>query len=294
MTFRYINDELLLWVTHGRQTARVGIVGDGTGWIERDHFVPEGPKNYEPGEVYEGYAGIMSIIRRGRELFGFVHYEDHKINQQGQFDGSGFSASIGLIKSRDGGRTWERRAKLHEGSDRETEPGGRVSGAGQPNVLVKDGEVFMYYLDWQRGKTDEIRVRKAKLEEIENPEAWHDWDGQSFGGGVESESVVRVKEAGESYTALPQVSWNEHLGKYVMVYRTAKSFRITASTDGVTWENDVKVMDLHGDGVRFVSYPSLWTPGNNSDVTGEYARLFYASGSPHTMVSRDLKFNVVV
>lgn len=241
----------------------------------------------EHGNIgFEGYAGIMSVFPRGDELFGVCHYE----YWQAPNVSSNFTARVGLVKSRNNGRDWERVDTIITGMN-EVAPniGHNASGAGQPTAMVLEdqGVVRVCYIDWNLGRIpDQLHMAEAPLDQIEDPSVWRKWHNGSFGSlalGGESTPVLgpSTDEGIVDYAALPNITQREGLGP-IVCFETNSGFCVATSEDGGTrWINVSQISQFPqpqfpvNAGDVWFSYPSLLWGHSDSDWDGF---LIYSKG----------------
>lgn len=244
-----------------------------------------------------GYSAIGSVLQADENnpnhLTAFTHNEQHK----GQNYIATFTASIQQIESFDGGRTWKdiKSDPVIKGDD-PMEPGIDVSGAGQPCAIIKDGHAYLYYTDWSRKNAlhpDQIYLARG---EIINGSV-DKFKFYTENGFSDEESdlkpVIIPSNDTSKYAALPSISWNTSLNKYIGVFETDTGFDITKSDDGITWEPGSSLYRFktpHSQGGLLESYPTLLSPDAPSDqITNSETILLYAKGDPHNLVSRPVK-----
>lgn len=232
------------------------------------------------------YSAPGSVVRSddGDPLWMVYHGENHTFAGV-TYDLVPFYQTIGLASSDDGGATWSRRGVVISGQvPRDDLPAAREAiGAGTPCGLVAGDQLYVFYVDLTLTAPDEIHVARVPLAEVADPAAWRKWHQGSFGtpaaGGASTPVVRRPGSGAESvYTGYPSVSWNTELGRYLMVFESRDGYWWTDSTDLVEWSSPQKLLDADGPeigGVAFVSYPSLLSPGAETDQeTGRTAYLY--------------------
>lgn len=229
-----------------------------------------------PGTVFEDGKGITWSI-------------DHREEWKDEASGTAFTARIGLSKSIDGGKMWTDSGIILDGQAAEV-AGTRITGAGQPSAIIGEvngvPHVYMYYTDWGVG-ADSIHLARVPLSQIEDPYAWR----KNYYGGFDSNALggmsspVIAPEWGEAYTALPSVSWNDHIGKYLSVFETSTGFNLATSGNGIDWANHQQIAafpEAHNErktGSTWYSYPSLLSPDTGDQfVTGNKGILVYSAG----------------
>ncbi len=250
------------------------------------------------------YSGITSVFQldptNENHLTAVLHQEEWASEQ----DGSGFRASIGVFESRDGGLTWENGRTIIKGDDI-AKPGERVSGAGQPNAIQVDDYLYIYHIDWSAQKVvnhpDQIYLARTKIVNgtIDNNVEYYTDNGFST-DNLNMKPVIPVPATipNASYSALPSISWNTSLNKYVGVIETNVGFAQTTSEDGINWSDPELILEFPQPQSErefmdeWLSYPTLVSDNSESNdhTTSQTGTLYYSKGvwnaAPHNMVSR--------
>lgn len=242
-----------------------------------------------------GYSAITSIIKTDNKnpnhLLATVHNEQHAGGP------SNFTASVGLIESTDGGINWNDKGVLIKGSDA-IPPGEHVSGAGEPCSIVKDEYVYIYYVDWASQKKiqkpDQIHLTRAVIKNdgsLGQIEHFTDSGFKTEFQNKELKPVIPVPQniPKSNYSALPSVSFNKHLNKYLCVFETDVGFCAATSDDAINW-NEAKMIakfptvlsQRKGDGREtWYSYPTLLSETEpNDQITGPNGILYCAKQKP--------------
>lgn len=275
--------------------------GHGLGdWVSMGPVIKPDQTISEKG--YQGYRGFGTVIK-GRtpdELIGFYH-EEHWPDERTYFP---YHAQVGLAISHNRGTTWKKIGPIITGQETGSYDSGRVFGAGQPSAMIINGEIYLHYVDWNSSQPDAIHVAKAPLFSIDDPFSWKKWNGHGFetsGIGGTSVAVLRP-EGDEAYAALPAISFNSHLGKYLAVYETDVGFMMATSSNGIEWSRGLNVLPFDrpqwtnpkSKGDSWISYPTLLSDTQDSSLTTNEGFLFHSRGkwgeSPHTMVKRMVQF----
>lgn len=255
-----------------------------------------GPSNKETFD--RNYAAPGSVIpgRNENELFMFYHGEYHP-SAPNSFP---FTAGVGLAISHDKGVTWEKKGQIIKGKNDQPAKD-RPSGAGQPCAIIKDNYAYLYYIDWNGTDPDAIHLARSPLGSIESPNSWEKfYEGKFVNVDEGNQSSPIILPAPEkSYAALPGISWNTHLNKFLGIIESRDGFYITSSTDGVGWETPQSLIQLQTannnpkTGDTWNSYSTLWSLDASSDrETGRDMLLLYSEGKwgmgPHNMVKRKI------
>lgn len=248
---------------------------------------------------------------------------------------------IGIMHSTDGGESWVDRGILLEDRDERMIrlPVNRnycfPGGVGDPSAVASGDHLYVFYGEyayptaWSAGTWDReveaaaqcISVARVPLADLPSPTgAARRWDGLSFGADWDgvgepiaslripaAEGGGAVSQGAELYYWGPSVSWNEHLGVWVM---------LMGRVDGPFWVGDSLFVSINphadlGEGsnsqdwstpVRIVHRPghTLWYPAlqptdSREDLAlrrtgtrlGREARLFFKdmAGDEHVYVS---------
>lgn len=290
-------DGVKVWISAGRE----GYVVTGKSIENLNSRTTKviGPSGEETFDRNYAAPGSVILGKNPNELLMFYHGEYHP-NQPSTFP---FDAGIGLAISKDGGITWERQGQIIKGMGSKTRTDVPF-GAGQPSAVIKDNFIHLYYTDWNGQYPDSIHLARAPIESNGIPGSWEKFNGREFknvGPNGPSTPVV-YPPPGEGYTALPGVSFNTHLNKFVMVFEARDGFYMTTSLDGTGWSNPtilLKVKTANNNprsGEVWSSYPTLWSPTKASDrETDGYMILVYSEGkwnqTPHSMIKRPLKLS---
>ncbi len=246
------------------------------------------------GEGFDrDYAGPGSVIRasNGRDLLMFYHGEY-------QWPEGGYYATIGLGRSSDEGRTWERLGPVIEGRLPRPDPPPWYGafGAGGPCAFVdeSDGFIYLYYLDWGAPvyRPSGIHLARAPISSDGLPGSWRKYfegDFSQDGLGGNSDQVIGG--------AFPSVSYNVALDAYLAVFVTSHGFDYAMSTDRVHWTAQKRLLDRKekpDPGEPWLLYPSLLSPSQATDSTTDATGyLYYGRGiygvECHHMVRRPVE-----
>jgi hypothetical protein len=250
-----------------------------------------GPEKFPNPNEYT-YSCIGSVVpveqNNPNHLIGFTHNEEHAGNGY-------FTASISQIESFDGGETWKLSypEPIIKG-DAPVPPGKIYSGAGQPDAIVKDNNVLLYYTDWASGlHQDQIFLAKAPI--VNNKlDKFKFYKGNNLFdyGETNLTPVIPVPE-NSTYSALASVSYNEVFNQLLCGLEGSSGFFVCTSSDGINFS---KPSLLYRFSQGFEHYPTILSDGKGvfSDGTTDVnAKLVYAYSpnemlSPHDMVIRPL------
>lgn len=268
----------------------------------------ESPKNVRevlgrtqnPEFNYSGITGVFQLNQENENHLTAILHQEEWANET---NGSGFRASVGVFESFDGGLTWTNGRTIMRGDDI-AEPGERVSGAGQPGAIQVGEYLYIYHIDWSAQKViqhpDQIYLARAKIVNgtIDGNVEYYTGNGFSP-DNTQMKSVIPVPNNIDNavYSALPSISWNNHLGKYLMVFETNVGFAQATSLDGLNWSDPELILEFPQPQSErettdiWLSYPTLLSDDSeaNDHTTGKTGRLYYSKGywstTSHNMVS---------
>lgn len=218
---------------------------------------------HEPEKGIEGYRGVSSVLSvDDTTRIAFVHRELHQTTAK-PFP---FHAQISIVLSQDNGKSWGELSTILTEEFLE----GKVSGVGQPSVLLVGNTVYCYYTRWGTPQ-DSIYLAKCPLVDISQPHSWQ-----------KSEKAVIAPTTEQVYSALPCVSFHEGRQEFIATYETNEGFYVSKSSDGTIWsageliiKNPSKLTERKA-GDTWYSYPTHFFPHNNQEGI-----LFYSSGVSH-------------
>ncbi|MFC1790480.1 hypothetical protein ACFLZP_03290 [Patescibacteria group bacterium] len=255
-----------------------------------------GPSNKSTEFGFHGYSAPGSVIPGlGRNRLVCFSHEEYWPSQDNHFP---FQAAIGIHLSKNNGQNWQKKTTLTLGYRLKTNSE-RILGVGQPNVLIKDNQVFLYYTNWSTNGPDTIHLARAPRNNLTNPQAWQRYTRSGF-ARLDSEESVAVlppptQEANTSYTALASTSHNDHLGKFLICFETNIGFYLATSADAISWDTPQLVARFpqpHAQrkpGDTWYSYPTLLSPKARSDrETSQTGYLYYSCGiwGQHHLMAR--------
>lgn len=261
-----------------------------------------------------GYCTINNVFRLDTDnpyhLFAVTANEQHEQLSSGQLNWQRFTASIGWAQSQDGGKTWEDQGSIIKGQESlppEKIPSGlAVAGAGQPSSIMKDGYLYIYHIDWPAQikvkHPYQIFLARSKVEKFGLVGAMEFWTRDGFKQEVFPEEQIAVIKPPlsvnqESQAALPSVSFNKAMNKFLAVYETQYGFCLTKSEDGIRWDDGEMILRFpqpqypHHRGDIWYSNPTLISPSESTDTeTNDKGYLIYSKGvwetQPHQPVIR--------
>ena len=257
-------------------------------------------KNVKFRREYAGITGVLQIDKGNKDhLLGIAHCEERTDR-----DASGdYTATIGLAESFDGGLTWKDKGVLITGTDVKTPGGGKVSGAGQPSVVLneKDGYAYIMYIDWSAtGKhKDQLYMARVKANDNGSIGEVEYYKDSGFSANLDANKqkpVIPVPgDSNMVYMALPHVSWNIELNQYICEGESDTGFWMANSTDLLNWSKPEIIYDFtkrggkpHSilkAGEKWDSYPTALSENQpNSQITDGRGILYHSSGDnivPH-------------
>jgi hypothetical protein len=261
--------------------------------------------NVEYKREYAGITGVMQIDKNNPDhLLGVTHCEK-RTSRDASAD---YTSTIGLTESFDGGLTWEDKGPLIVGTDVKEPGAGRVSGAGQPSVIVKDGNAYIMYIDWSAtGKhKDQLYLARVKTNDNGTLGEIEYYQNSGFSTEFNKESLKSVIPVPEDkpemvYTALPHVSWNTELNQFICTGECDTGFWMATSEDLLSWSKPEIVYDFakrggkpHSvlkPGEKWDSYPTdLDESKETSQITGRTGIFYHSSGDnivPHVPATVD-------
>lgn len=171
-------------------------------------------------------------------------------------------------------------------------------------MIIKDGYFYLYYTDWNGKEPDAIHLAQAPVESNGLPGSWKKfYNGrfESAGLGGPSNPVISPLDQND-YSALPGVSWNTYLHRFIALSESKDGFYLSISKDAINWSKSTKLLEAQTannntqTGQVWNSYPTLLSPAKSSDrETDENMLLIYSEGlwqqTPHSMRIRSIKFS---
>ncbi len=251
------------------------------------------------------YLGFCSVFEVSNGEVWALYQEEFRPNESAS---GAFAAQIGYAVSTDGGNSFVLRGPILSSDNMWNRDGRTISGIGQPNGIIHDGYLYLYFTNWDSGHDSIHLVRIQLSSESLSAEAWN---GDSFIAlsdprilpkGVTRPVVInRDTPVSEGYTALASVSYNNALETYIMGYETACGFRYQQSADLLHWTNEQELINFNpckgGEpiGLEWRGYPSLVSFDEpNSSKTNRSVQLVYAckliGEITHTMCIRTITF----
>lgn len=263
--------------------------------------------NPDPEQPFEqDYAAPGAVLPDGSDLVMIYHTENHRCanatGQQVSIAGKSYN-SIALARSSDGGLTWKRQGRIITGPQPDLasicgtgfDSTKAFRGAGQPAVIRShDGKWFYtYFTEWREPYVPGLLIARASVKDGPVPGAWKKYDAATEDftapglAGVGTDVITNADSAYGGFAAMPSVSFNTYLNRYVAVFMGHVGFYYSTSADGIHWEASRLLWSAQGlttskslpDGASWYYYPSLITPDEAShETTGQSAWLYYAHG----------------
>lgn len=251
-----------------------------------------GPDTNIPYRNY--YATITSVLQTDPKnmyhLLAFTQYEQQAVRADGTNDYQNFTSSIGLLESYDGGKTWKDFGPIIKGDDY-ISPGLKVSGAGEPDAIINNGYVYVYFVDWAASvkvsHPDQIYLARSKIYPDGGLGAFEFYTPSGF---VTDDSnlqpVIKAQSGIGEYASLPSISYNQYLGEFLAVYEGENGFYQATSSDGINWKNQklfdsfIKPLSTRETGDVWFSYPTLLSDKNepSDGLTSDTGNLYYGKG----------------
>jgi len=240
------------------------------------------------------YATIDSVLQTDPEdlnhLIAFAQCEEQAIKSDQTNDYAYFTSSIALLESFNGGETWKDLGPVIRGEDF-LPPGTKITGAGQPSAIMKDGYVYVYFVDWASGTIishpDEIYLSRAKISQNGSLETFEFLTANGFQEYIAAmKPVITIPDENAGYASLPSVSYNKYLNQLLAVFETNIGFYSATSTDGINWDNKKLLLDFvqpqseRQEGDVWISYPTLLSDNSekNDGTTKNSGNLYYGKG----------------
>ena len=258
-----------------------------------------------------GYSTISSVLQTDKSnpnhVIGFAQNEQQRINPDGTLDYNNFTTSISLLESFDGGKTWQDFGPVIRGDDY-LEPGTKISGAGHPSAIIMGDYIYIYYANWASQTkvfhADQIYLARAKILPNGSVSNFEFYKESGFSEGEYNLKPVIPADAIENgkYSALPSISYNTALRKYLAFYETDRGFAVAFSQNGINWTRNklifyfTKPISQRTEGDLWNSYPSLLsdkTEGSDQ-ITSIEGNLYYSTGiwpnTAHQLTKKSFSF----
>ncbi|HYW70771.1 MAG TPA: hypothetical protein VE961_07040 [Pyrinomonadaceae bacterium] len=243
------------------------------------HFVDENNPDCGAYVFDRNYAAMNAVVPGAEQgtLLAFYDAEYHVACKDEASEP--LLSSIGIATSIDGGVTWQNRNQIIQGLDEATLTAATVThlqycafkeqtsrvidcGASGPSVVERYAEgavyLYLYYADRTplTGGRDSIYVARALVASDGQPGNWEKWNGTAWGatGDQTGASPIVRPPAGAVLALQPHVSWNTALHSWLMVFKTANDFEVSASADGVNWETPVSLLPVDD---QLFGFPTL-------------------------------------
>jgi hypothetical protein len=271
-------------------------------------------ENFGPDEnisYRNKYSTISSVVQTEPKnlyhLFAFTQNEEQLKKPNGSYDFANFTSSIGLLESFDGGTTWKDFGPVIRGDDYLT-PGIKITGAGEPSAIIKDGYIYVYFVDWaaqiKTKHPDQIYLARTKIFPDGGLGAFEYYNADGFSTDTTNmQSVIKLPDAENTgYAALPSISYNKYLNQYLAVFETNIGFYQVFSIDGINWTQEklilsfTKPQSTRASGDVWVSYPTLLSDQTEKfdGSTENKGNLYFASGiwpnTAHQLTLRSFEF----
>jgi len=263
--------------------------------VIKENFGPDENVSYK-----NHYSTITSVLQTEpknlNHLLAFTQNEEQLEKPDGTYDFSNFTSSISLLESYNGGNSWKDFGPVIKGDDYLT-PGVKITGAGEPLAIIKDGYVYVYFVDWAAGvkvsHADQIYLARTKIFPDGGVGAFEFYTTAGF---VPLETNLKPTitvpaNSNEKYVSLPSISYNKYLNQYLAVYETNIGFYNSFSQDGINWTKEKLFFEFtrpqseRKTGDVWYSYPTILSDQEEkTDGTTERSgNLYFATGTwPNT------------
>ncbi len=212
-------------------------------------------------------------------LLMFYHAEKWPNGTEGQR----FYSLLGMAKSTDGGKTWNDLGEIVTPEVPFGQNSNVVEVMGAPFVVLGD-YFYVYFGDYPKsGGRNNLTVARARVQDV--VKAANDSNSVipwfKFYNGIWSEPGLGGRssalENGNPETRWLDVSFNEYLGKYIMVVsaenpKTHKpNLYLAESTNGLVWDSRKLIADEEGESF----YTTIIGSGSEPRVSGQQFYIYY-------------------
>ena len=249
----------------------------------------------EPGSFDNGYAGVNAVYQPDEKtLLAFYHAEDHEGMPPIPDGIPGFYCSVGLARSTDGGRAFEKLGPVLTSQSAKDPKGLADQGVGELSVVPEPGGSYLYayYTSHSRagGRGVQICMARCPAASAADPRAWrklHEGRFDQPGLGGKDTPAVSAKPIGAD-AFLPHVVYCKPLRKFVMAF-CINAFRelkgeprrsgiyLLCSDDGIRWPWGARQQLLVAHTVPRLGTPLAWQPTLDlDDAPAAKGWLYYA------------------
>ncbi len=269
------------------------------------------PTNESCTENYDAdYAGANAVIpaSNGKDLL--MLYEAG--NKAGVTHGWEYNV-IALARSRDRGRTWDRRGVIVRGTD--PTPTARTQttqpGISEPGAVVSNGYIYLIYQyvpnQTSNPAESNIQIARAPLSKDGEPGSWAKYYNGAFtepGIGGKGTTIVNTNGSGCTRPVEAWPAFSTYLQAYVLTFVCNEGWFFSTSTDLTTWTAPVNFLQMK---MWQPCQPMDWnyvlvTPGNQGGTIGQGGLVLYAHTesrglncqggfSPHELWVRSFTFS---
>ncbi len=205
------------------------------------------------------YNGISSVLRDpdSNRIYAWTHQEDHSNNTH--------IASIGQLRSDDGGYTWNNQETIIEGVELQASG---FRGAESPSVARDDDQFVMLYGNRHGdGRHQQIHLATADVERDGSPGRW------KLRGEV-------ISEDGDPHyhAASPSLRWSTRWRRWVCLYSTDTGYRVRTSRKLTRWSSASTVLTKEQQWTQTSGwwrwYPTILDPSqDDSSIMGSTGRV---------------------
>lgn len=215
-------------------------------------------------DLGQNYRGIYSVLKipglPENQRAGFLHLEFHPNG-----NGEPFKGSIGVVMSYDNGKIWDEKniIPIIKGQ-REYDPfSNKVSGAGEPCAIIINNRIHLYYVDWTNGH-DGVQLATASLDDFMALDSWKHYPTTVVNPPSPKSRTV--------WAAMPNVSFNKSIEKYLMLFETNIGIYYADSKDGFNWSGSKELFPFkeemgNKNKKNWLRYHTLYSPGEETNLT---------------------------
>lgn len=257
-----------------------------------------------------GYSTISQVLQTDKSnsyhLFALTQNEQQLVKADGSLDYANFTSTIGLLESIDGGLNWQDLGVVIRGDDY-LFPGTKITGAGEPSAIIQNGYVYVYFVDWSAQTKafhpDQIYLARALVQANGKLGTFEFYTNNGFSTNeADLKSVIpadAIKNG--NYSALPSVSYNNYLGKFITTYEVDSGFISAYSNDGINWTDFKTIFSFpqlqsaKKTGDVWYSYPTLLSDSqeNSDQNTQKTGNFYFGKGiwpnTPHQPATKTFK-----
>ncbi len=257
------------------------------------------------------YAGadLVWTATNGTDLLMLYHGETWTFGSNAPNDYTPGWASVGLVRSSDGGITWTNRQAVITGSDPKPDtnpPVAQLYGAVEPGAIIASNFIYAYYayfpLTPETNPAAPVgQVARSALTNDGAPGTWFKYYTNAFAspGQLGQGSQIVPTVCGCTRPAQPWPVFSTYLNAYVLVFLANEGWFFSTSMDLVTWSSPTQFFTApnreFAEGLPTDENVILVTPGNPMQVIGQTGIVLYAhtpawKNASHELWSRPFSF----